>query len=278
MKNSTTARSERVETTVLLEIESSVATITLNRPEHLNAMNTEMFQALLDVLTRAAEDKGIRAVVLTGTGRAFSAGGDLRGIAKGRVGGTSDADPIPERVFTLRQYVRSAELLRTMPKATVAQINGACAGAGLALACACDLRYCADSAVFNTAFLAAGLSGDFGGTWTLPRIIGSAKAYEFYLLGTRFDSQEAERLGLVTRRLPDEQLAHEVREVAIRLSNLAPLSLAALKANLLDSAESSFDEQLSRESDRQIRCAVTEDAREAASALLEKRRPSFHGR
>ena len=242
-------------------------------------MNTELFGALLEALTRAAEDKTVRTVVLTGAGRAFSAGGDLRGIAKGHVGGTSDSDPnSEERVFTLRQYVRSAELLRSMPKPTVAQINGACAGAGLALASACDLRYCADSAVFNTAFLAAGLSGDFGGTWTLPRIIGSAKAQELYLLGPRFGSQEAEQLGLVTRRFPDEQLAGEVREIAKRLASFAPLSLAALKANLLDSAEISFSEQLSRESDRQIRCAVTEDAREAANALLEKRRPTFRGR
>ena len=264
--------------TVLFAVDNSVATIVLNRPESLNAMNTELFGALLEALTRAAEDKTVRTVVLTGAGRAFSAGGDLRGIAKGRVGGTSDSDPIPERVFTLRQYVRSAELLRSMPKPTVAQINGACAGAGLALASACDLRYCADSAVFNTAFLAAGLSGDFGGTWTLPRIIGSAKAQELYLLGPRFGSQEAEQLGLVTRRFPDEQLAGEVREIAKRLASFAPLSLAALKANLLDSAEISFSEQLSRESDRQIRCAVTEDAREAANALLEKRRPTFRGR
>jgi 2-(1,2-epoxy-1,2-dihydrophenyl)acetyl-CoA isomerase len=185
---------------------------------------------------------------------------------------------VQARIDELRQAMRTSQLLHEMPKVTIAAINGACAGAGLAWACAADLRYAAESARFNTAFLTAGLSGDFGGTWTLPRIVGGAKARELYLLAEKFSASEAERIGLVSRCLPDDQLMAEVGRVAARIAGFAPLTVRAVKNNLNDAERLSFSELLDVESERQIRTGLTEDAREAAAAFLEKREPIFEGR
>ena len=269
---------KRVTDAVRYEVEGGIATVTLNRPDHMNTMNDELLEAALSMFERAADDDRARVVVLTGAGRAFCAGGDLQGMAAGQAGGISGGSSASERIDALRHAMRTSQLLREMPKATIARINGACAGAGLAWACACDLRYCADTAVFNTAFMTAGLSGDFGGTWTLPRIVGHAKAVELYVLAEKFGADEAERIGLVSKSVPAAELDAHVRRVAERLAAFAPLTLAAVKANLADSPYTSFTEQLDREAVRHIRCGLTEDAREAAAAFLEKRAPVFHGR
>jgi 2-(1,2-epoxy-1,2-dihydrophenyl)acetyl-CoA isomerase len=174
--------------------------------------------------------------------------------------------------------MRSSQLLREMPKVTFAAINGACAGAGLAWACAADIRYCAASAVFNTAFMTAGLSGDFGGTWTLSRIVGPARARELYLLAEKFRAPDAERLGLVSAVLPDEELLPFVRAKAERVAGFAPLTVRAIKANLNEALDVSFSTMLDREAERHIGCGRTEDAKEAAKAFLEKRQPMFRGR
>ena len=151
-------------------------------------------------LEQAAEDDAVRAVILTGTGRAFCAGGDLRGMA---AGGNGNRPKTTEgSIARLRGAMRTSQLMHGMGKVTFAAINGACAGAGLAWACACDIRYAADNAVFNTAFMTAGLSGDFGGTWSLSRIVGPAKARELYLLAEKFDATEAARIGLVSECRP----------------------------------------------------------------------------
>jgi 2-(1,2-epoxy-1,2-dihydrophenyl)acetyl-CoA isomerase len=271
--------------TVIYAVERGIATITLNRPEHLNTMSAGLLDGVTEALHTAASDDGVRVVIMTGNGRAFCAGGDLGGMAKGpdtampvQAGAPTSGHTDAARVSGLRQNMRTSQLLRQMPKATIAAINGPCAGAGLAWACAADLRYCAQSAVFNTAFMTAGLSGDFGGTWTLPRIVGPAKARELYLMAEKFDGQQAERIGLVARCVPDEMLMPEVKRVAERLAGFAPLTLAAIKANLNDSPEVGFAEMLDREAERHVRCALTEDAREAAAAFLEKRVPTFKGR
>lgn len=262
---------------VLYEVDDGVATITLNRPEQLNTMSNDLLDAALAALEQAADDQGVRAVILTGAGRAFCAGGDLAGMAAGQAGGIAGGDSSTGRIATLRHAMRSSQLLHDMPKATIAQINGPCAGAGLAWACACDLRYCGESAVFNTAFMTAGLSGDFGGTWTLPRILGQGKATELYLLAEKFGSAEAVRIGLVSRSFADADLGSEVRRVARRIGGFAPLALAAIKENLAESPNVPFSAQLDAEAARHIRCGMTEDAREAATAFLEKRPPIFHG-
>jgi 2-(1,2-epoxy-1,2-dihydrophenyl)acetyl-CoA isomerase len=263
------------------EVTDGVATITLNRPESMNTMGGELLPLTNAYLAKAASDGDVRAVVLTGTGRAFCAGGDLRDMAAGNRGAPAQSigpGSVSRAIADLRYHMRSSQLLREMPKITIAAINGACAGAGFSWACACDLRYAAESAVFNSAFLTAGLSGDFGGTWTLPRIVGPAKARELYLMPEKFRADEALRIGLVTAVVPDDEFADFVRDKATRAASFAPLTAASIKANLNDADHVSFSEALDREADRHIRSGLTEDSREAAKAFLEKRAPTFTGR
>lgn len=271
-----------MEVVVRYEVDAGVATITLDRPQQLNTMSRPLLDQALVALERAAEDDTVRAVILTGTGRAFCAGGDLQEFARreGAADGAASetARSVEADVRRLRGFMRTSQLLRDMPKVTFAAINGACAGAGLAWACAADIRYCAASAVFNTAFMTAGLSGDFGGTWTLPRIVGPARARELYLLAEKFRAADAERIGLVSAILPDEELLPFVRAKAERVAGFAPLTVRAIKANLNDALDVSFPTMLDREADRHTRCGRTEDAAEAARAFLEKRPPVFHGR
>lgn len=262
----------------LYEVDGAIATVTLNRPEAMNTMSEQLLKDVLAALEAAADDEAIRVVILTGTGRAFCAGGDLTSFAAGTGRATRGDLSLEARVDGLREAMRTSELLHDMPKVTIAAINGACAGAGLAWACAADLRYAAESARFNTAFVQAGLSGDFGGSWTLPRIVGWARARELYLLAQKFTAAEAERIGLVSRTVPDGELMAEVRRVAARVAGLAPLAVRNVKANLNDSERLGFPEQLDVEAERMIRMGMTEDAREAAAAFLEKRAPAFQGR
>jgi 2-(1,2-epoxy-1,2-dihydrophenyl)acetyl-CoA isomerase len=261
--------------TVVYEVEDGIGTITLNRPDRLNTMNFDLLEAAVGVFERAASDEAAKVVILTGAGRGFCAGGDL---SAGAGGGVASGSAIETDIGRLRRYMRTSELLHEMPKVTIAAINGACAGAGLAWACAADLRFAAASAVFNTAFLTAGLSGDFGGTWTLPRIVGPAKARELYFLPDRFSAAEAERIGLVTKALPDGELMSHVRAVARRLLGSAPIALRAIKQNFNDSLDVAFSELLNREAERHARCGHTHDAREAAKAFIEKRPARFENR
>lgn len=262
-------------------VDQGVATITLNRPEHLNTMSGPLLQQATSALERATDDDAVRAVILTGSGRAFCAGGDLQGMAHNSPAGLEpelrDNGTMQSDIGRLRRAMRTSQLLRDMPKVTFAAINGACAGAGLAWACAADIRYCAASAVFNTAFMTAGLSGDFGGTWTLQRIVGPAKARELYLLADKFRAEEALRICLVSAVLPDGELMSFVRERAGRVAGFAPLTLRAIKANLNDALDLGFAAMLDREAERHIACSRTDDAREAARAFLEKRAPVFRG-
>jgi 2-(1,2-epoxy-1,2-dihydrophenyl)acetyl-CoA isomerase len=264
--------------TVLYEQDGRVATITLNRPERMNTMGDDLPERALEALQRAADDADVWAVILTGAGRAFCAGGDLSAMAEGKTARERATPSEQGRVEHLRRMMRSSQLLHEMPKVTIAAINGACAGAGLSWACACDLRFAAAGAKFNVAFRNAGLSGDFGGTWTLPRIVGPAKARELYLLSPRFDAAEAERIGLVSRVLPDEELLPHVRSVADDLVHAAPFAVRQMKANLNDGLRLSFTELLDREAARHIAASRTEDHKEAARAFMEKRRPEFQNR
>jgi len=258
---------------VTYQREDAVATITLNRPDHLNAMTAGLLEEALSAFETAASDDLIRVVILTGAGRAFCVGGDLAAGLEGING----PPPLASQAGRLRHFMRTSELLHDMPKITIAAINGPCAGAGLAWACACDLRYASDSAVFTTAFLAAAVSGDFGGTWTLPRIVGSAKARELYLLAERFDAAEALRIGLVSAALPADELLAHLRRVAGRIAGFAPLALRRVKENLNDADHLTFQQHLASEADRHAFCCATSDAREAATAFIQKRAPAFHG-
>ncbi len=266
-----------MENAVIVERDGSVATVVLNRPDRMNTINEVLLDGVLAALESLADDTDIRVVILTGAGRAFCAGGDLQGMAAGLAGGLKGPESKAGKVSALRRVMKTSELLHQMPKPTIASINGAAAGAGLSWALACDLRFCADTAVFNTAFATAGLSGDFGGTWFLPRLVGAGKAAELYLLAQKFNASEAARVGLVNRVFSSHRLSVEVRQVADRLCSLSPLALRAIKENLIDSATCSLAEQLDAEARRHITTGLTDDAKEAAAAFLEKRAPVFRG-
>ena len=258
--------------TVLYEVQGGIATVTLNRPERLNTMTAELLNGVVEALEEAAADDSVRVVLFTGAGRGFCAGADL--AARNTLGEGN----IDSRSGVLQRVERSALLLHEMPKVTIAAVNGPAAGAGLAWACAADLRFASASAKFVTAFVNVGLSGDFGGTWTLPRIVGASRARDMYLLSDAIDGREAERIGLVSRVFPDEDFRREVGAIAERLAAAAPIALQNIKANLNDGERLGFVDAMMREAERHVRSGATDDAREAGRAFIEKRKPVFKGR
>ena len=233
---------------VLLEQSDGIASVTLNRPDKLNALSTGLLGALLETLEHVAGDPAVRVVILSGAGRSFSAGGDRD--ETGEPWGAGAA----EDTALLRRLMGSSLLLHEMPAVTIAAVNGPCAGGALALACACDLRYASASARFVTAFAKVGLSGDFGGTATMSWVLGPAKARELYLLSDVVDAAEAERIGLVSDVVPDDELLRHVRQVAGRVAGAAPGALVAMKRNLNDALRLPLAELLDREAERQVLC------------------------
>jgi 2-(1,2-epoxy-1,2-dihydrophenyl)acetyl-CoA isomerase len=255
--------------TVAYEKTGPIATLTLNRPERMNGMTNRMVIEARDVLTAAAEDREVRVLVLTGAGRAFSPGADLQIVAS--------AEGRPVDHLSADDF-RAAVVLHDMPAVTIAAINGACAGAALGWACACDFRFAAASARFNTAFLDVEVAGDMGGPWTLTRIVGPARARELFFFPDKFGAEEALRIGLVTRVFSDERFRAEVQAIAERLAGAAPIALRTLKANFVDAERMDFKGYVSLESERHLRMFATEDTREAFAAKVEKRKPRFQGR
>lgn len=263
--------------TVRYAQDGAVAIITLNRPESLNSMNPEMLATMFQVAQRAADDPEVRCVVITGEGRAFSAGGDVKGMAARNISERSPgaaADP----VVGLRQQEEVSRLLQEMPKPTIAAINGVAAGAGLSVALAADLRVASDQSRFVTSFAKVGFSGDFGGTWLLQRLLGPAKAKELYFLADMVGADEALRLGLVTKVVPHDQLMAETMVLARRLAAGPTLAYGRMKDNFTFGATNSFGDTLTREASNMIASGVTEDHRNAARAFVEKREPRFNGR
>jgi len=195
-------------------IENGIATLTFNRPERLNALSTPIMQGLLDGLPQLAGDPAVKVVILTGAGRAFCAGGDVKDMAEG--GG--ERRSAAEATTHLRSRMEVSRILHELPKPTIAMINGPAAGAGLALALACDLRIAGTSARLVTAFVKVGFSGDFGGSYFLTRLVGTAKARELYFTGRPVDADEALSLGLVNRVVPDKELAGVTMELARSLA------------------------------------------------------------
>jgi len=249
----------------------------MNRPESRNALSGEMQAGLLEAIPRLAGDPKVRAVVLTGAGGAFCAGGDVKNMARGHASGQVP-DPF-RRTEEQRQSQRRTSLrLYEMPKPTIAALPGAAAGAGLSLALACDLRIAADSAVMSTAFVRIGLSGDYGGTYLLTQLVGPAKARELYLLGDRIDMAEALRLGLVNWLVPAQELEAKAMALAKRLAAGPRLAHRFLKDNLNRALKMSFADCLDGESANLMQLRDTEDHKEAARAFAEKRTPVFKGR
>lgn len=263
---------------VLYDVDESgrICTITLNTPEKMNSMTPDLIQGFCAAVSAAASDPDLAVVIITGAGRAFCAGGDIKGMAGKKGAPKPKPRPMDAHVWGLRADSYVAELMRNMNKVTIAAVNGACAGAGLSWACACDLRYAVSGAKFTTAFVNVGLTGDFGGTWTLPRIVGQGKAREMYLLADVYTAEEMEQWGAVSKVLPDrEALMAHVGQVATKLADRAPVALQRIKANLNDSDVNSFGDQCTIEAERHSKAAANPEMGISAAAFLSKKKPDF---
>lgn len=258
--------------TVRYRVDEAVATIMLDRPEARNALIAEAKTELLAALGTAAKDDSVRAVVLTGSGRGFCAGQDLREHAALLESGQ-------EATATVRHHYNPIiEAITTMPKPVVAAVNGVAAGAGAAIAFACDLRLAANSASFVLAFTAVGLGADSGASWTLPRLVGTGRAVELLLLAEPVTAQRALELGLVRAVVPDTDLLDSATELASRLANGPTVAYAAVKQAVAFAAVHDLAAALDKEAELQTMVGRTDDHRGATAAFLAKQRPTFQGR
>ncbi len=254
---------------IRLDIDDAIATITLDRPEALNALTVAMKGDLLAAFRAVARDRTVRAVVLTGAGRAFCAGQDLKERLQ--------PDAAPLAVELRERYNPIIRAMRSLDQPIVGAINGVAAGAGASLAFACDIRFAAEGASFLLAFGRIGLVPDSGATWLLPRLVGQAKAAELALLGDSLSAADAERFGLVARVVTVERLADMARDAAVRLAGLAPRALALTKRAMQRSWTVDLDDALDDEALRQGIAGATTDHAEGLAAFLEKRPPRFTG-
>lgn len=261
---------------LLASVDSGVLTLTMNRPDARNALTVPMRQALAAQLRFAESSADVRCIVLTGAGKGFCSGGDVKNMAER--GGVESA-PIDEHIHTQRldQRATAGSLFR-LPKPTIASLNGAAAGAGMALALACDMRIMASNAFMMTAFARVGYSGDFGGTYFLTQLVGAAKARELYFLSERVSADESLRLGLTNWVCEPEQLATKTRELALRLATGPSVAFRYMKENLNRAMTGTVDDCLDLEATHHVHCAATEDHRNATRAFVEKREPVFVGR
>jgi 2-(1,2-epoxy-1,2-dihydrophenyl)acetyl-CoA isomerase len=256
-------------------VKDGVAVLTLNRPDRLNAMSRPMLDALLEALPRLADDPAVGVVVLTGAGRGFCAGGDVKAMAEGNeLGGQT----MEEKAQALRARMEASRWLHEMPQPTIAMLRGPAAGAGLSLAMACDMRVASDTARLGTAFARVGYSGDFGGSYYLTQLVGTAKARELYFTADLLDAQQALGLGLVNRVVPDARLEEETMALASRLARGPRVAFRYMKRNMNAAESASLKEMLDLEAWHHTRTGMTEDHREAARAFVEKREPQFKGR
>jgi 2-(1,2-epoxy-1,2-dihydrophenyl)acetyl-CoA isomerase len=266
------AEGEPVSETVLYELTDGIATITINRPEAMNSLTAQTKIALREALVRAGADPAVRAVVLTGAGRAFSAGQDLREHGDNLTAGRGLDDTVRDHYNPIVQAITS------MPKPVVAAVNGVAAGAGASLAFACDLIIAAEKASFLMAFTKVGLGPDSGASWTLPRLVGRAKAAEMLLLAEPVRAGQALEIGLVNQVVPGDQLDSAARALAGRLATGPTVAYGAVKAALDHAATHDLASALEREAELQDACAKTSDHHTATAAFLAKEEPAFEGR
>ena len=264
---------------LLASLDEGILTLTMNRPEARNAMSGAMTGALAEQLAAAELNPDVKCVVLTGAGEGFCSGGDVKAMAGGGDGGGSGAITLDGAIHAQRVNQRAtAGKLYKMPKPTVASLPGAAAGAGLALALACDLRIMASNAILITAFARVGFSGDYGGTYFMTHLVGSAKARELYFLSERVSAEEALGLGLTNWVCEPEELADKTHEIASRLATGPTVAYRYMKENLNRAIAGDFDDCLDPEATHHIHTGMTEDHREAAKAFVAKQDPVFKGR
>lgn len=257
--------------TILFDRRDAVAQIQFNRPHARNSLTDETSAEFADAVERTSRDASIRVLLIRGNGKDFCPGADVKAYHGDPdvQAGHDDARP---------EDFRSSILLHEMPAVTVAAIRGGCAGAGFGYACACDIRVADRSARFNTAFLDVGVAGDMGVPWSLPRLIGAARARDLSFLPRKFDAAEAHAIGLLARLFPDEVFEAEVEALLARLCGMAPLALRALKANYLAAERMDFADYVALETERHLELFDSEDRVEAFAAFAEKRPGRFQGR
>ncbi|MET8679224.1 enoyl-CoA hydratase-related protein [Streptomyces sp. NPDC004647] len=263
--------------TVLHEVTDGLATITLNRPEAMNALDVATKVALRDSLRQAADDPAVRAVLLIGSGRAFCVGQDLKEhiglLALDHESGTGGT------MNTVREHYNPiVTAITEMPKPVVAGVNGVAAGAGAGFAFAADYRVVADSAAFNTSFAGVALTADSGVSWTLPRLIGQSRAADLLLFPRSVSAQEALELGIANKVVPAAELAAEAAAVARRLAEGPTAAYAAIKESLAYGSRHGLLDTLAKEDELQIRAGASEDHRIAVEAFVNKQKPKFLGR
>ncbi len=252
--------------TILLEKEGPLARLVLNRPESRNGMTTRMVRETHEALEIVAADASVRVLVLTGAGNSFCPGADLNTVGRPN----DDPDETADAV-----HFQVPVLLHTMPQLTIAAVNGACAGAAFGWACGCDLRVATASAMFNTAFLNVAVAGDMGLPWSLPRLVGGAKARELSFFSEKFDAEEARRIGLVARVYADDAFAGEVEALVTTLLERSPTALRMMKAHYVAAESMPIDSFVELETERHRVIAAGDHAREAFRAFVEKRKPQF---
>ncbi len=260
-----------------VELKNGVGILTLNRPDKLNALTPAMGIAAVAALREFAENAEVGAVVLTGAGRGFCAGGDVSAMNRGNEIGSAE-DTLEQKIDRLRRGHEWPWLLYSIPKVTIAVVNGPVAGAGLGLAMSCDLRIASDQARFGTAYARVGYGGDYGATWQLTRLVGQAKAKELFFLADMISADEAQRLGLVNRVVSHDKLWEEAMAVAERIAAGPLVSYRYMKANIHMAGTVDFRTLLDREAETHVRCGQTTDHKEGVRAFLEKRPPQFRGR
>ncbi|HXX45635.1 MAG TPA: enoyl-CoA hydratase [Candidatus Acidoferrales bacterium] len=257
---------------VLEERSGAVTTLRLNRPEKLNALNPELCRELVHALLRASDDKSVRAVVLTGAGRGFCAGGDINYIHDARM-----RKSVRDFQALLEVGKEVCLAIATMPKLVIAAVNGPAAGGGMSLALACDLRLASDKAMFKQAFAQLGLYPDLGATFFLPRIVGLSRASELFYTSERLSAEEAHRIGIVYAVYPRDQFESEVQKFAEQMSQAPPLAYRDVKRTMISEAHRALDAAITEENRLQGHCFLSEDCAEGLSAFLEKRAPKFRG-
>jgi len=257
-----------------LEKHEGVVTLTLNNPESLNAMSTEMWKDLKRVTETVRDDDESKVMIMTGAGRAFCSGSDVKGRLAARLSGQK-LENTQKELLEPTGYV--AHLMRTLDIPIIAAINGTAAGAGLSLALLGDIRIASETARFSAVWVRVGLIGDLGATHLLPRIVGTSKALELLATGEMIDAREAERIGLVTRVVPPQELMPAAREMATRLANGPSVAIKLTKRAVYKGIQNDLLTQLDFESYAQNVCRNTEDYKEGVKAFIEKRKPLFQG-